>query len=77
MSRRKKCTKMDILSNIPEEFVKMLFKIALTLLMLNIVSLAMTVVYHTDTTIAMMSTVISFVVAAGCFMIIKKQNTKV
>ncbi|MGL4800451.1 MAG: hypothetical protein ACRCWY_13795 [Cellulosilyticaceae bacterium] len=76
MSRRKKCTKMDILNNIPEEFIKILFKIALTLLALNSISLALTIVYKTDTTIALLSTMISIVVAAGCFYVIKKQSSK-
>ncbi|MGL5676133.1 MAG: hypothetical protein ACRDDX_06955 [Cellulosilyticaceae bacterium] len=76
MSRRKKCTKMDILNNIPEEFIKILFKIALTLLALNSISLVLTIVYKTDTTIALLSTMISVVVAAGCFYVIKKQSSK-
>lgn len=76
MLRRKERTKMDILGNIPEEFIKVLFRISLILVSLNVISLIMTLIYNTDTTIALLSTIISGVVTTGCFVVIKKKNRK-
>lgn len=76
MSRRKKCSKVDLLNNIPEEFVKIIFRIALVLVVLNVISLSMTFMYNVDSTIALLSTGISVLISAASFVIIKKQNKK-
>lgn len=73
MSSRRKSSKMEILNNIPEELVKILFRISLVLTVLNSISFVLTVVYKTHSVIAILSTVLSVIIAIGCYVIMKIQ----
>ena len=73
MPSPRKSTKMEILKNIPEELVQVLFRISLVLIALNSISLILTIVYKTHTTIAILSTCISVAIAIGCYAIMKIQ----
>lgn len=73
MSSPRKRSKVEILNNIPEELVRILFKISLVLVVLNGISLTLTIVYKTEMVIACISTLISVLIAIGCHMVIKIQ----
>lgn len=74
MSRRKECSKVELLNCIPEGFVKIILRLSLVLFCLNMISLVLTLIYHAIWEIAAINTGISLCVVIISFFISKNQN---
>lgn len=76
MSSPRKSSKMEILENIPEELMKILFRISLVLTVLNCISVVLALVYRTQSVVAILSTTISIVIAISCYGIMRARCKK-
>lgn len=73
MSLREKRAKMDILGSIPDTYLRVVLKISLVLVVLNLISLGM-MYFSTDSLgIALLTFVLSLIPAVGSFAILKIQ----
>lgn len=68
---------MELLDRISEDFVKIVFRIALVLLFLNSFSFVLTLIYRTNVVIALMSVVFSAVVTVVAWSILKMKKHKI